>query len=155
MELRETILNYMQQHHTLSLATGMDGSCHAATVFYVNIGFDLYFLSSPQSRHGEDFKRNPMVSGTINEDYSDWLSIKGIQLEGQVKLMGGIIENIKLAKQYVRRYPDVTDFLFSPKKFGAKIAQKVSRVRFYELTPSVIYYIDNEKGFGRREKLMF
>jgi len=154
LALKRTVLDYIDQHHTASLATEMDRIPHAATVFYVNIGFDLYFLSSPSSRHGENFTRNPMVSATINEDYSDWLSIKGIQLEGQVELIGGIIENIKLAKEYVSKYPDVTDFLLSPKKLGPKVAQKISRVRFYRLISSVIYYIDNEKGFGSREKLV-
>ena len=80
--LKKTIIAYMEIHNTLSLATEKDGAPHAATVFYVNTGFEIYFLSSPSTRHGEHLAHNPRVSATIDEDYSNWLLIKGIQLEG-------------------------------------------------------------------------
>jgi len=80
--LKKTIIAYMEIHNTLSLATEKDGAPHAATVFYVNTGFEIYFLSSPSTRHGENLAHNPRVSATIDEDYSNWLLIKGMQLEG-------------------------------------------------------------------------
>jgi len=153
-KLKKTILEYMESHNTVSLATEKDGLPHAATVFYINIGLDLYFLSSPSSRHGENFSHNPQVSGTINEDYSNWLLIKGIQMEGQVRGVGGILENGKIAKAYVKKFPAVTDFLLSPKKLGQAIAQKVAKVRFYKLTPFKIFFIDNEISFGHRDELI-
>ena len=79
--LKKTIIAYMEIHNTLSPATEKDGAPHAATVFYVNTGFEIYFLSSPLTRHGEHLAHNPRVSATIDEDYSNWLLIKGIQLE--------------------------------------------------------------------------
>jgi len=48
----------------------------------------------------------------------------------------------------------VKDFLFSPQKLGELIASKVSGVSFYKLTPERIFFIDNEKGFGKREELI-
>jgi uncharacterized protein YhbP (UPF0306 family) len=154
-ELKNTILDYMSSHNTVSLATDRKGLPHAATVFYVNMEFTLYFLSSPSSRHAENFSSNPKVSATINEDYSNWLSIKGIQMEGLVEDVGGIQENGRVAKAYVKKYPGVKDFLLSPKKLGKVIAQKVAGVRFYKLVPDRIYFIDNELDFGHREELVF
>ena len=151
--LKKMILDYLKDHHTVSLATEKDGVPHAATVFYASIGFQLYFLSSPTSRHGENLSLNPRVSATINEDYSDWLAIKGIQMEGRVACVGGILENGRIAKTYVKKFPAVSDFLFSPRKLGQAIASKVAKVRFYRLTPSKIYFINNEIGFGQREEL--
>jgi len=153
-ELKKTILAYMKSHNTVSLATEKDGVPHAATVFYINIGLDLYFLSSPSSRHGENFSLNPIFSGTINEDYSNWLLIKGIQMQGRVKEVGGILENGGIARAYVKKFPAVTNFLLSPRKLGQAIAQKVAKVKFYKLTPSGIYFIDNEISFGHRDELL-
>ena len=154
VELRQTILKYMREHNTISLASERDGVPHAATVFYVNIEFDLYFLSSPSSRHGENFSYNPRVSGTINEDYSNWLTIKGIQLEGVVENIGGILKNKRISREYIKKFPDVADFLLSPYKLGISVARKVAKVRFYKLTPFRIYFINNELGFGHREEII-
>ena len=153
-ELKKAILDYLRQHHTVSLATEREGVPHAATIFYVSIGFDLYFLSSPTSRHGENLSLNPRVSATINEDYDKWQMIKGLQLEGRVDNVGGILDNGRIAQAFVRKYPDVTDFLFSPRKLGQAIAQKVAKVRFYKLKPSRILFINNAIDFGKREEFI-
>ncbi|MGB5156123.1 pyridoxamine 5'-phosphate oxidase family protein [Desulfobacterium sp. N47] len=152
-ELKKIILNYLESHHTLSLATVGEGLPHAATVFYVNIGLDLYFLSSPTSRHGINMSHCARVSATINEDYAQWRLIKGIQLEGFVKTVSGIWENGRLAIAFIKKFPDVADF-FSPRKLGEKILSKVEKVKIYELTPTRIYFINNEFGFGHREELI-
>jgi nitroimidazol reductase NimA-like FMN-containing flavoprotein (pyridoxamine 5'-phosphate oxidase superfamily) len=51
----------MEIHNTLSLATEKDGAPHVATVFYVNTGFEIYFLSSPSTLHGEHLAHNPPI----------------------------------------------------------------------------------------------
>lgn len=153
-DLKRLILQYLESHNTVSLATQKEGLPHAASVFYVNIRFDLYFISSPASRHAQNFFYNHKVSATINEDYSNWLLIKGIQLEGRVESLGGILKNRGIAKTYVEKFPDVADFIFSPKKIGQAIAKKVARVEFYKLMPSKIYFINNELEFGHRDELV-
>lgn len=152
-QLEQKILCYLEKCNTLSLATAMGGIPHAASVFYINIGFNLYFLSNPKSRHGENLTQNPKVSGTINEDYSNWLQIKGIQLEGRVECIGSIIAHPRIAKAYVKKFPNVTDFLMSPHKLGKEIVQKVSKVKFYQIRPVRIYFLDNSSAFGHREAL--
>lgn len=153
-ELREIILDYIASHYTLSLATEGNGLPHAATVFYVNAGFKLYFLSSPSSRHGVNFSLNPRVSATIDEDYSCWRLIKGIQLEGRVKAVGGIWESGGIAMAFVKKFPDVADFFSFPERLGEEIFRKVEGASFYELTPSRIYFTNNEMGFGHRDELI-
>ena len=153
-DLRQTILDYMETHNAMSLATENEGVPHAASVFYVNRGFDIYFLSSPTTRHGTNMSQNPNVSATINEDYANWLLIKGIQMEGRVETIGGIKENIDIARLYVKKFPYVTDFLFSPMKFGPKVAAKVAKVRFHRLKPARILFLNNERGFGHRDELI-
>ncbi len=152
-ELRENILSYLESHHTLTLATVGNGFPHAATVFYVSRGFNLYFVSSPTSRHGCNLEQTGAVSATIDEDYSRWRLIKGLQIEGTVRRVGGIWECGQLAFVFVKKFPDVAEFFSSPRKLGASILGKVEGVAFYELTPSRIFFISNELGFGHREEL--
>lgn len=149
----EVALAYLQSHHTLSLATAYEGIPHAATLFYVNRGFILYFLSSPTSRHSTNIRYNPEVSGTIADDYDDWRDIKGIQLEGEVRAIGSIGENLSLAQEYVKKFPSVADFFFSPIKLGLVVAKKVAEAQFYQLVPRRMYFTDNTVAFGHREEL--
>ena len=152
--LEQTIRRYMATHNTISLAVAAGDVPHAASVFYVNIGFNLYFLSSPSSRHGEILAQNPRVSGTINEDYADWLQIKGIQLEGRIEYVGGIMKNARIVGAYIKKFPNVADFLNSTDTLGPAVARKVSGVKFYRITPSRIFFIDNAQGFGHRDELI-
>ena len=79
-ELRRDALAYLRAHNTVSLATnGADGPW-AASVFYVNLGLGLYFLSEPTARHSRNVEANPLIGATINEDYKDWREIKGTQM---------------------------------------------------------------------------
>ena len=48
----------MAGHITMTLATARDDQPRAATVFYANDGFDLYFISDPDSVHSQDLLAN-------------------------------------------------------------------------------------------------
>ena len=59
--LHQRVLAYLGEHRVMTLATqGRDGPW-AAAVFYASEGFDLYFLSSPSTRHCADLSGNPRV----------------------------------------------------------------------------------------------
>ncbi|MBX3613624.1 MAG: pyridoxamine 5'-phosphate oxidase family protein [Burkholderiaceae bacterium] len=60
--LHQRVLAYLGEHRVMTLATqGRDGPW-AAAVFYASEGFDLYFLSSPSTRHCADLSANPRRS---------------------------------------------------------------------------------------------
>ena len=86
---RDVALRYVEGHNVATLATTGPEGPWAAAVFYASTGFTLYFLSSPTSRHGRNIGRNAEVAATIQEDYSDWREIKGIQLEGRANRLAG------------------------------------------------------------------
>src|ERR671930_2620721 len=81
--LRSQVLDYLEHHQVMTLATVGPEGPWAAAVFYVHRGLTLYFLSSPGSRHGRNLSADPRAAATIQEDYRDWPDIKGIQLEGR------------------------------------------------------------------------
>jgi uncharacterized protein YhbP (UPF0306 family) len=152
-ELRNKVVDYLRGHNAVSLATTSNGSPHAATVFYVNDQLDLYFISNPSSRHCQHIAANNCVAATVNEDYHNWNDIKGLQLQGQVKIIGSVNENRDTAESFVTKFPDTKRFFEDPDDMPDAIASKVAKVQFYRLRPTQISYIDNSLGFAYREEL--
>lgn len=141
-------LEYLRTHHVLTLATHGEAGVWAAAVFYVNDGFDLYFLSSPASRHALNLEANPRVACTVQEDYADWPAIRGVQAEGVAQVLAG--EEEKHARAlYGRKFPVVGKLAQAP----AAIVKALARVRWYRLAPERMYFIDNSAGFGHRSEL--
>ena len=139
---------YLQSHNVVTLATEADGVPWAAAVFYVNDGFNLYFLSSPTSRHCSNLANNPRAAGTIQEDYADWASIKGVQLEGVASQLSGNDEQ-SARKLYEQKFPIVSTLGQAPEA----IVKAMSKVRWYRLVPQRLYFIDNSAGFGARAEV--
>jgi nitroimidazol reductase NimA-like FMN-containing flavoprotein (pyridoxamine 5'-phosphate oxidase superfamily) len=50
-ELKRQVLNYLQSHNTMTLATSAGDVPWAATVFYASDDLRLYFFAAPDSRH--------------------------------------------------------------------------------------------------------
>lgn len=146
--LREEVLRQLADHHVMTLATAGADGLWAAAVFYANDGTDLYFLSSPASRHGIHLAEHGAVAATIQRDYADWPAIKGIQMEGEVALLGGA-EETYAREVYARKFPLVGALARAP----AVIVKALAKVRWYRLRPRRLFYIDNGKGFGHRDEL--
>jgi uncharacterized protein YhbP (UPF0306 family) len=151
-ELKQQILDYIQSHNTMTLATSASDIPWAATVFYASDDVRLYFFSVPESRHCENLAVNSRVAVTIQEDYKDWREIKGIQLAGRVALVDGVLEKGKAMIIYARKYPDVMKLFTDP---ASGIFHKAFlKVKFYCVVPERIFYIDNAQGFGKRQELI-
>lgn len=147
--IREKILDYLQHHNVATVATCDGMAVTAAAVFYVNDGCTLYFLSSPDSRHGRNIAINPAVALTIQEDYCDWLEIKGVQMEGVASEISGA--ELERAKElYGEKFPVAGKAANAP----AVIVKALAKVRWYRVVPSRLFFIDNSMGLGRREELV-
>jgi hypothetical protein len=150
-EVKRQVLDYLQSHNTMTLATCSGDVPWAATVFYASDELQLYFFSSPDARHSLNLAANARVAATIQEDYKDWRAIKGIQLEGKVMLLDGMIEKAKAMAVYARKYADVIKLFTDP---ASGIFYKAFlKVKFYRVVPERIFFIDNERGFGNRQEL--
>jgi uncharacterized protein YhbP (UPF0306 family) len=143
--LRAKILIYLADHNVMTVATAEPW---AAAVFYVNDGCTLYFLSSPRSRHCANLTADPRVAITIQEDYADWRAIKGIQLEGVVAPVAADDE-ARVRALYGAKFP----VIHQAQGAASAIAQALARIRWYQVTPRRIHFIDNAAGFGQRDTL--
>lgn len=142
---RENALHYLANHQVMTLATSGENGVWAAAVFYVNDGFDLYFLSAGHTRHAQNFEQNAHIAATIQEDYADWQAIQGIQLEGDVLQLRGEARATAVSR-YQQKYPFMAQDL-------PDIQTAVAKVNWYRLRPSKLYFIDNRKGLGHRDEV--
>ena len=149
--LKQQILDYLETHNTMTLATCSADVPWAATVFYASNDLRLYFFSVPDSRHCQNLAANPRVAVTIQEDYSDWRKIKGIQLEGAVTAVDGLAEKAKAMAVYARKYPEIIKLFTNPA--SGLFYQAFLKVKFYCIIPERLFFIDNEQGFGKRQEL--
>lgn len=140
-------LDYLREHHVMTLATHGAAGPWAAAVFYVSDGFTLYFLSAPSTRHASDIAANPHVAATIQEDYDDWARIRGVQLEGNACRLAGD-EAAYARRLYGAKYPIVAGP--SP----AAIAVALAKVHWYRVVPERLYFVDNSAGFGHRDRII-
>ncbi len=151
-ELKQQILDYIEHHNTMTLATCQADIPWAATVFYASDGLRLYFFSAPDSRHCQNLAANARVAATIQEDYHDWRKIKGIQLEGTVVSMESLIEKGKAMVIYAKKFPEAMTVFANPA--SGLFYKAFLKVKFYCVAPERVFYIDNEQGFGKRQELV-
>lgn len=146
---RDRALAYLAGHHVMTLATqGAEGPW-AAAVFYAHDGFDLYFLSSPGTRHCRNAAADAAAAATVQEDYADWREIRGVQLEGRVTELDGE-EAAKAQALYGAKFPVARLTEETP----AAIAAALAKIRWYRFCATRAYYIDNAAGFGKRETVL-
>jgi uncharacterized protein YhbP (UPF0306 family) len=150
-ELKRQILDYLQTHNTMTLATCAADVPWAATVFYASEELNLYFFSAPDSRHCTNLALNPQVAVTVQEDYRDWRAIKGVQLEGTATLVDSVLQKAAAMAVYARKYPDIIKLFADP---GSGLLHRAFlKVKFYRVTPERVFFIDNVQGFGKRQEL--
>ena len=175
-EFKKTVLEYLNSHNTMTVATSHKNIPWAASVFYANDGFLLYFISNPNvCVHCQNIARNPCVALTIYEDYplkglDDWRRVKGIQMEGTAQMLTTEEEISRAVKVYVTKYPFTAPYLkamFSfPRvvSFLNKLATKLEFVpdftassenRLYKVTPQRVWFVDNETSFEKRQEVAF
>ncbi len=150
-ELKPQILQYLQAHNTMTLATCAAHVPWAATVFYASDDLSLYFFSAPESRHCQNLASNDRVAVTVQEDYRDWRQIQGVQLEGTVALVDSVLEKAKALAVYAGKYPDVIKLFTDPA--SGVFHRAFLKVKFYRITPERVFFIDNAQGFGKRQEL--
>lgn len=99
----ENVRALLERENTLVLATTADdGSPVAAPLFYYADGHaNLYWLSSPESRHSRNLSVRPRVAVAIFAQVVDWKEIRGVQLEGVAEVAPA---REPILTQYRRRF---------------------------------------------------
>lgn len=135
---------YLSSHNVLCLATATRDTPWVSPVFYAVHAGKLVFLSAPHTRHAKNIDKNPTVSASVQNDYSNWQGIKGVQLQGRCTLLADTEDVIEA---YSGKFP------VTGKDAPPQIAKALDKIGWYELTIELFYFIDNSKGLGHRVEL--
>lgn len=147
MNARDRVIDYLQSHRVMTVATlGKEGPA-AAAVFYVNQGLNFYFLSAAHTDHCRNLLHDPRTAITIHEDYAEWSAIKGVQMHAVGReLQAAELDAVR--RLYARKFPQALD----PEAASGAIARALLKIRWYELAASHVRFIDNSVRFGHREE---
>ena len=102
----KAIVEFINEHHLLTLATSKDNVAYCCNAFYVfnQENNSFIFSSDTKTKHAQDFIANPNVAGTIALETKEISKIQGVQLLGEIQELNG--EKLKIAKeQYIKAYP--------------------------------------------------
>jgi len=130
-----TIINFIKEHHVLTLATSRDNKPYCCNCFYAySQELNLFvFTSDKKTRHISEAMEQPMVSGSIVLETSIIGKIQGIQFTGVMYEPKGDLSN-KVNKIYLKRFP-----------FAA-----LMDTQLWVLEPNFIKMTDNRLGFGKK-----
>lgn len=146
LNLPDEAADFLRGHHVMTLATQDAEGPWAAALFYACDGEELVFLSAPASRHGRALAQDARCAATIQGQEQDWRGIRGIQLEGVAVQLAGE-ERERARRLYAGRFAFVR-----PEQAPAAILEALARVQWYRLRVQRLYFIDNRRGFGKRQE---
>lgn len=153
-ELGHVVRTFLSERQTMALATcGPEGLWVAAVYFASDVradGLRLYFLSSPNSRHGRNLAAGACVAADIHQDEHDWRSIRGVQLEGVGEIMGGRREQLGAWRVYLAKFPFVRELFGGA---AGALRAKLKRTQMYCVRVGRLFYLDNRLGFGERRAI--
>ncbi len=100
------IVDFINEHHVLTLATSFDEEPYCATCFYVYMEEDnsLVFTSDYESKHIKQASHNIYVAGSIVLETEILGKIQGIQFQGIISEPQGD-SCTKARTAYLQRFP--------------------------------------------------
>lgn len=131
----QRIIDFINGHHLLTLATSKDNIPYCSNAFYVfnEQSKSLIFSSDPTTKHAQDFITNPKVAASIALETKIVKKIQGVQLLGDIiELKGDDLE--KAAKQYLKAFPYA----------------RLMKLHLWELQLTFLKMTHNKLGFGKK-----
>lgn len=129
------IVEFIKEHHLLTLATSENNTPYCCNVFYIynEENNSLIFSSETSTKHVQDFIENPNVAGTIALETKEVSKIQGLQLLGTISELKGVELDIT-KKMYVSVFP---------------YAEKI-KVHLWKMSLNFIKMTHNKLGFGKK-----
>jgi uncharacterized protein YhbP (UPF0306 family) len=133
----EKIVQFINEHHVMSLATATDISLDICSVFYAydEKSNSFVFASDKDTKHIQNIQHNPMVSANILLETKEIGKIQGLQIHAKCFK----VSQNNLKKLYFLKYPYA--LAMNP--------------TLYKLDIKDFKYTDNRLGFSKKIKLEF
>jgi uncharacterized protein YhbP (UPF0306 family) len=135
----EQLLEFLQSHHILTLATTTEDHEPCATpLFYVlHGGSCLYWISSPSSAHSQNLANDREVAAAVFTSTDQWKDIRGAQLRGKVHVVSDARVRTEVLAHYGERF-----------HLSTLLRVAMSKSTLYKFTPTWARYLDNSHHFG-------
>ncbi len=139
-ELRARLLEFIQNHGTLTLATlREDGWPQATTVAYASAGMTIYVATGADAQKVRNIRACEKVSLTIDSGYADWSALQGISMAAVARVIESASERQQAARMLNRKFPELAEFSDPEHDRGWA---------FLRIEPKVLSWIDYTRGFG-------
>lgn len=140
----QIIQAFLDTQSTLALATiNADGQPQIAPIFYVaDDRLNLYWLSSPNSRHSTNLVLNPKVAATVYPSVWQWNDIVGLQIEGEARPIGDERIREQILTLYLRKF-----------QLPAEFDSVINSSTLYCLKPNWLRWMDNSVQFNFKAEI--
>lgn len=128
---------------TMTLATrAADGAPHAAPVYFAaDDDLRFYFFSEADSQHAQDLAIDPRAAAALYPEATGWQDIRGVQLRGLAKPVGGGPQREAAWERYKAKFP-----------FVQSLKSIVARNELFVFVPHWVRMVDNRLGFGFKQE---
>jgi uncharacterized protein YhbP (UPF0306 family) len=133
--INRKVIRFFRKHHVLTIATTVENEPWCANCFYVYLEEEnaLVFTTGNDTRHGQEFVKNPLVAGSIVLETIVIDKIRGIQFQGIVtEPEGDLLARAK--SRYLKRFP----------------ISALMDTRLWIVKLTYIKMTDNRLGFGKK-----
>jgi uncharacterized protein YhbP (UPF0306 family) len=131
LDVPPQVLEYLQQHKTLTLATASPAAIpRASTFLYVSDGPTLYFWSRATTITARQLAQNPVVAFTVDDYTEDLSQTRGVQGMGECSVLLSGEQIARVADLFGQKFPEL-----SP---GSTMS-----ISFFRITPTELQFIDN------------
>ena len=143
-EFEESVIEYLNQHNVVHLATGRDNEVRSTPLEYFNNGLTVY-ISSEGGGKFANLKVNPNVSYSISDPYEpekDFFGAVGLQVWG----IAATFKKNDSPEKYeeIRKHRRHKDAL---KKQGIEQLARERNFNIITIAPVKIRYLNLKKGF--------
>jgi len=129
------IIRFLKRHHVLTVSTTVNNEPWCASCFYVYLADEnlFVFTTDMDTRHGQEFVKNPVVAGAVALETRVIGKIRGVQFQGLVsEPEGDLVERANTA--YLKRFP----------------VALLMETHLWVVRPTILKMTDNRLGFGKK-----
>ena len=129
------IVDFIHEHHVLTLATSAENSPWCANCFYTYLEEEncFVFTSDEDTKHVQDVLTNINVAGSVVLETGTVGKIQGIQFAGKMEKPGKMLAS-KAKKAYLKKFPYAV----------------LMKTTLWVICPEIIKMTDNRLGFGKK-----
>jgi len=129
------VIEFINEHHVLTLATSRNNEPYCANCFYVYLEDEnvFVFTSDLETKHIQDVELQNKVAASIVLETTMVGKIQGIQLTGVLFMPENELKQ-KISKAYLKKYPFAV----------------LMKTTLWVLEPDFLKFTDNRLGFGKK-----